>query len=59
MSEDYFSYDESDAKCKHKAEQPWWNDGDKVAGLAATIFMLTAVIIICICAVAFTLKVAF
>lgn len=23
-----------------KNAQPWWNDGDKVAGLVATIFIL-------------------
>jgi hypothetical protein len=27
-------------------QQPWWNDKDKVGGLAATIFLLTVMLCI-------------
>lgn len=27
-------------------EQPWWNDGDKMGGLAATVIFLLVIIIL-------------
>lgn len=29
-------------------DKPWWNDSDKVGGLAATIVILALVILICL-----------
>ncbi len=31
---------------KHKEKQPWWNDGDKVGGLAATMVLLALAILL-------------
>jgi hypothetical protein len=39
--------------------QPWWNDGDKVAGLVTTILLLTIVLLICIILVSVAVKLAF
>ena len=43
----------------HGEREPWWNDGDKVAGLVTTILLLTIVLIICIVLVSVTIKLAF
>lgn len=40
------------------ANEPWFNDGDKVAGLAGTILMLGAAACIVIVFLALTLKFA-
>lgn len=28
-------------------DKPWWNDGDKVAGMCTTILVLTGVVVVC------------
>lgn len=42
---------EFDSDTEKSGYQPWWNDGEKVAGCATTMIMLTFVLIICIGAV--------
>jgi hypothetical protein len=51
--------DEYSDKANHKEPQPWWNDGDKVGGLVATIVLLTLVILVCIVLIGFSIKLMF
>lgn len=37
----------------------WWNDGDKVAGLLTTIFMVTFSLIVCLALIKLALVVLF
>lgn len=39
-----------------KQPEPWWNDGDKVGGLAATVVLLTLVIVVCLGVIALAAK---
>jgi hypothetical protein len=40
-------------------EEPWWNDGDKVGGMFATILMLTVTICVCLLLIGLVVQVAF
>lgn len=40
-------------------KEPWWNDGDKVGGCAATMVLLTIVAIICLGLIAGAIKLFF
>jgi hypothetical protein len=51
-----FEFDSDAEKSKPKNTDPWWNDGEKVAGLATTLIVLTFVAIICLGAVALAIN---
>lgn len=46
--EDFFDYTDKDIERRKpdSEKEPWWNDGDKVGGLAATIFVLGIAILL-------------
>lgn len=56
MSDHFFSAEENERK---QDRQPWYNNGDKVAGLATTMIVLTVVIIFCLGLIALAIKLFF
>lgn len=49
-------FDLDSGASKPNNEEPWWNDKERVAGLATTIIMLTFVLIICLGATSLAIK---
>jgi hypothetical protein len=41
---------------EHKNKQPWWNDGDKVGGAAASILLIAVCIAVSLVIIGLALK---